>query len=105
MDNEELEEKPPAQQIDSTDKKAKQVTSTEKQTKPKDPGRVAAGKKVAEHNKKVREAKKKKNNDSETPINESKQETSPLSINQMISIAGITVSLVGLYFNRVDELC
>ena len=47
MDNKELEEKP----SDSTE----QVTSTVKTSKPKDPGRIAAGKK---HNKKVREAKK-----------------------------------------------
>ena len=35
-----------------------QVTTTEKKTKPKDPGRIAAGKKLAEYNKKAREAKK-----------------------------------------------
>ena len=35
-----------------------QVTTTEKKTKPKDPGRIAAGKRLAEHNKKAREAKK-----------------------------------------------
>ena len=50
MENKELEEKP----SDSTE----QVTSTVKKTKPKDPGRIAAGKKLAEHNKKAREAKK-----------------------------------------------
>ena len=52
MENKELEEK--SSPIDS----AKQVTTTEKKTKPKDPGRIAAGKKLAEHNKKAREAKK-----------------------------------------------
>ena len=35
-----------------------QVTTTEEKTKPKDPGRIAAGKKIAEYNKKAREAKK-----------------------------------------------
>ena len=39
-------------------KELEQVTTTEKKTKPKDPGRIAAGKRLAEHNKKVREAKK-----------------------------------------------
>ena len=52
MENKELEEK--SSPIDS----AKQVTTTEKKTKPKDPGRIAAGKKLAEYNKKAREAKK-----------------------------------------------
>ena len=35
------------------------TTTTTKQTVPKNPGRIAAGKKLAEHNKKAREAKKK----------------------------------------------
>ena len=34
------------------------ITTTERKTKPKDPGRIAAGKKLAEYNKKAREAKK-----------------------------------------------
>ena len=47
----------------SSEKKEKpdseQITTTTKQTVPKNPGRIAAGKKLAEHNKKAREAKKK----------------------------------------------
>ena len=49
MENKELEE---------ISLPTEQVTTTEKKTKPKDPGRNAAGKRLAEHNKKVREAKK-----------------------------------------------
>ena len=39
-----------------------QVTTTEKKTKPKDPGRIAAGKKLAEYNKKKREKQKSQAN-------------------------------------------
>ena len=39
MENKELEEK------------FLPITTTEKKTKPKDPGRIAAGKRLAEHNK------------------------------------------------------
>ena len=67
MENKELEEK--SSPIDS----AKQVTTTEKKTKPKDPGRIAAGKKLAEHNKKAREAKKASQENKEIP-NEKKDE-------------------------------
>ena len=63
MENKELEP------IDST----KQVTTTVKKTKPKDPGRIAAGKKLAEYNKKAREAKKASQENKEIP-NENKQE-------------------------------
>lgn len=38
---------------------AQQVTSTEKKTKPKDPGRVAAGRKPVEFNRWVREEPKR----------------------------------------------
>ena len=62
MDNKELEEKSSAQPFVAPPTKvidAASVTSTVKKTKPKDPGRIAAGIKLAEHNKKVKEAKKK----------------------------------------------
>ena len=49
MENKELEEK---------SLPTEQVTTTEKKTKPKDPGRIAAEKKNAEYKKKAREAKK-----------------------------------------------
>ena len=49
----------------SSEKKEKpdseQITTTTKQTVPKNPGRIAAGKKLAEHNKKhVKQRKKQK---------------------------------------------
>ena len=61
MENKELEEK--SSPIDS----AKQVTTTEIKTKPKDPGRIAAGKKLAEYNKKAREPKKAGRENKEIP--------------------------------------
>ena len=103
MDNKELEEKssPPTKVLDSTE----QVTSTVKKTKPKDPGRIAAGKKLAEYNKKAREAKKE---NKEIP-NENKQETSSeaqasgsFSLTQILSVVSIVVSLAGLYYKREE---
>ena len=101
MENKELEEK--SSPIDS----AKQVTTTEKKTKPKDPGRIAAGKKLAEYNKKAREAKKAgrekeipKENKDEIP-KENNQEGS-FSLTQILSVASIVVSLAGLYYKRKE---
>ena len=58
MENKELEEKSLPNE---------QATTTEKKTKPKDPGRIAAGKKLAEYNKKAREAKKAGRENKEIP--------------------------------------
>ena len=84
-----------------------QVTTTEKKTKPKDPGRIAAGKRLAEHNKKVREAKKAgrekeipKENKDEIP-KENNQEGS-FSLTQILSVVSIVVSLAGLYCKRKE---
>ena len=84
-----------------------QVTTTEKKTKPKDPGRIAAGKKLAEYNKKVREAKKAgrdkeipKENRVEIP-KENNQEGS-FSLTQILSVVSIVVSLAGLYYKRKE---
>ena len=84
-----------------------QVTTTEKKTKPKDPGRIAAGKRLAEHNKKVREAKKvgrekeiPKENKDEIP-KENNQEGS-FSLTQILSVVSIVVSLAGLYYKRKE---
>ena len=84
-----------------------QVTTTEKKTKPKDPGRIAAGKRRAEHNKKVREAKKAgrekeipKENRDEIP-KENNQEGS-FSLTQILSVVSIVVSLAGLYYKRKE---
>ena len=84
-----------------------QVTTTEKKTKPKDPERIAAGKRLAEHNKKVREAKKAgrdkeipKENRDEIP-KENNQEGS-FSLTQILSVVSIVVSLAGLYYKRKE---
>ena len=88
-------------------KELEQVTTTEKKTKPKDPGRIAAGKRLAEHNKKVREAKKAgrekeipKENKDEIP-KENNQEGS-FSLTQILSVVSIVVSLAGLYYKRKE---
>ena len=102
MENKELEEK---------SLPTEQVTTTEKKTKPKDPGRIAAGKKLAEYNKKAREAKKAsksiqenkeipKENKDEIP-KENNQEGS-FSLTQILSVVSIVVSLVGLYYKRKE---
>ena len=102
MENKELEEKPSP--IDS----AKQVTSTvKKKKKPKDPGRIAAGKKLAEYNKKAREGKKASQENKEIP-NEKKDEIpkennqGSFSLTQILSVASIVVSLAGLYYKRKE---
>ena len=84
-----------------------QVTTTEKKTKPKDPGRIAGGKKLAQYNKKAREAKKAgrekeipKENKDEIP-KENNQEGS-FSLTQILSVVSIVVSLAGLYYKRKE---
>ena len=76
------------------------ITTTEKKTKPKDPGRIAAGKKLAEYNKKAREAKKAGRENKEIP-KENNQEGS-FSLTQILSVASIVVSLAGLYYKRKE---
>ena len=91
---------PPAQQVTSTD---------QNKTKPKkDPGRVAAGKKLAEHNRRVREQKKV--NASKQPNLEPEPEPKPepssssssFSLTQILSVASIVLSLAGLYYKRKE---
>ena len=84
-----------------------QVTTIEKKTKPKDPGRIAAGKRLAEHNKKAREAKMAgrekeipKENKDKIP-KENNQEGS-FSLTQILSVVSIVVSLAGLYYKRKE---
>ena len=104
MENKELEEK--SSPIDS----AEQVTTTEKNTKPKDPGRIAAGKKLAEYNKKAREAKKAGRENKEIPkenkdeIPKENNQEGSFSLTQILSVVSIVVSLI-LQEKRVDELC
>ena len=83
-----------------------QVTTTEKKTKPKDPGRIAAGKRLAEHNKKVREAKKA-GRDKEIPkekdeIPKENNQEGSFSLTQILSVVSIVVSLAGLYYKRKE---
>ena len=80
-----------------------QVTATEKKTKPKDPGRIAAGKRLAEHNKKAREAKKA-GHDKEIPkesrdeIPKENNQEGSFSLTQILSV----VSIAGLYYKRKE---
>ena len=99
MENKEFEEKPSP---------TEQVTSTVKKTKPKDPGRIAAGKKLAEYNKKAREAKKTSREAKEIP-NENKDEIpkennqeGSFSLTQILLVVSIVVSLAGLYYKRKE---
>ena len=91
MENKELEEK---------SSPTEQVTTTEKKTIPKDPGRIAAGKKLAEYNKKAREAKKAGREAKKIP-KENNQEGS-FSLTQILSVVSIVVSLAGLYYKRKE---
>ena len=96
MENKELEEK--SSPIDS----AKQVTTTEKKTKPKDPGRIAAGKKLAEYNKKAREAKKA------GPENSKRKQSRRIIFTDANSFSGQYCCFscrIILQEKRVDELC
>ena len=96
---------------------SEQITTTVKQTVPKNPGRIAAGKKLAEHYKKAREAKKKAKEVStrsvvktqigeqkETPTQESSEnkQSGSFSLTQVLSVASIVVSLAGLYYKREE---
>ena len=82
------------------EEKSLPITTTEKKTKPKDPGRIAAGKKLAEYNKKAREAKKAGRENKEIP-KENNQEGS-FSLTQILSVVSIVVSLAGLYYKRKE---
>ena len=94
MENKELEEK------------SLPITATEKKTKPKDPGRIAAGKKLAEHNKKAREAKESSKSIREAEIPKENKDKIPkegsFSLTQILSVVSIVVSLAGLYYKRKE---
>ena len=95
MGNKELEEK------------SLPITTTEKKTKPKDPGRIAAGKKLAEYNKKAREAKKAGRekeipNENKDEIPKENNQEGSFSLTQILSVVSIVVSLAGLYYKRKE---
>ena len=85
-----------------------QVTTTEIKTKPKDPGRIAAGKKLAEYNKKATEAKKAGRENKEIPkenkdeIPKENNQEGSFSLTQILSVASIVVSLAELYYKRKE---
>ena len=85
--------------MENKEQKSLPITTTEKKTKPKDPGRIAAGKKLAEYNKKAREAKK-----SSKSIQENKEipKEGSFSLTQILSVVSIVVSLAGLYYKRKE---
>ena len=116
METQEVKEpeqiKEPQTSSEKKEADSEQITTTTKQTVPKNPGRIAAGKKLAEHNKKAREAKKKAKEvtlsdtqeQKENPIsteNESEQSSS-FSLTQVLSVASIIVSIAGLYYKREE---
>ena len=91
------------------------VTADPPKTKPateKNPGRVAAGKRLAAHNRMVREAKKKEaeaeaasaaaqpsDNAPAKSENTTKEESS-ISLMTMLGIGGLLVSAAGVYYQR-----
>ena len=84
------------------------MTSTVKKTKPKkDPGRVAAGKRLAEFNRKARQGKRSENNaivkgSPQSSLTQSKNGNPSFSLIQVISVVSIIVSLAGLYYKREE---
>ena len=97
----------------SSEKEPEQIRTTVKQTVPEIPGRNTAGKKLAEHNKKACEAKKKakevtrtdtkRGEQKENPPTENESEqSSSFSLTQVLSVASIAVSLAGLYYKREE---
>ena len=118
MDTQEVKEpekiKEPQTSSEKKEADSEQITTTTKQTVPKNPGRIAAGKKLAEHNKKAREAKKKAKEVTRTDTKRGEQKENPpsteneseqsssFSLTQVLSVASIVVSLVGLYYKREE---
>ena len=102
---------PPANASVAPASPVKKVTSTVKKTKPKkDPRRVAAGKRLAEFNRKARDGKRSENNAvAMSPVNDpnksDKVNPSPASsfaLTQVLSVVSIVVSLAGLYYKREE---
>ena len=113
MENKELEEKKLLNKMENKELEEKslpteQVITTEKKTKPKDPGRIAAGKKLAEYNKKAREVKKAVRENKEIPkenkdkIPKENNQEGSFSLTQILSVVSIVVFLAGLYYKRKE---
>jgi len=102
----------PAAQVDIT----QQATTPTPTTRPKNPKRVAAGKRVAERTRIAREQQKKaaaeasviiaNNNAKSSPPPEPKEEknvlSGGLSLNQWIGLGGLVVSAAGLFLKREE---
>ena len=96
--------------VEATEQPIKKVTLTVKRTKPrKDPGRDAAGKRLAEHNRKVREVKRAREGKNDIDLNvktenngNSSSSSSSFSLTQVLSVVSIVVSLAGLYYKREE---
>ena len=118
METQEVKEpekiKEPQTSSEKKEADSEQITTTTKQTVPKNPGRIAAGKKLAEHNKKAREAKKKAKEVTRTDTKRGEQKENPpsteneseqsssFSLTQVLSVASIVVLLAGLYYKREE---
>ena len=102
---------PPANASVAPASPVKKATSTVKKTKPKkDPRRVAAGKRLAEFNRKARDGKRSENNAvAMSPVNDPNKSdkvnpspASSFSLTQVLSVMSIVVSLAGLYYKREE---
>ena len=78
------------------------VTADPPKTKPaKNPARVAAGKKLAERNRRVREVLEQiKQEDEEAASAPDSKSDSGLSLVAVLGIGGLIVSLLGVYYQR-----
>ena len=83
------------------------VTADPPKTKPKNPGCVESGKRLAERNRLAREAKKKKAEAeaanpaaSASDVTEEVSGGSGLSLGAVLGIGGLIVSAAGLYYQR-----
>ena len=78
------------------------VTADSPQTKPaKNPARVAAGKKIAERNRRVREVLEQiKQEDEEAAAATDSKSNNSFSLVAVLGIGGLLVSLLGVFYQR-----
>ena len=83
------------------------VTADPPKTKPKNPGRVESGKRLAERNRLAREAKKKAEAEAASPAtatatasNTEAASGSGLSLVAVLGIGGLLVAMLGVYYQR-----
>ena len=85
------------------------ITTTEKKTKPKDPGRIAAEKNLQNITKKQEKqkrlvAKKKFQMKKKDEIPKENSQEGSFLLTQILSVVSIVVSLAGLHYNRKELL-